>query len=443
MNNQTTVGVVGGGISGIATAYFLTKLGYSVEIIESESSLGGRVGCDYIGDRKIEFGGKNIGRNYPRFRKFVSDMGDFPYEFFGINTSSSIKGKKKVLDSEKPISTLFNIISMTGFRDFSKMAGMIRAIKSNPDNGYLRGPYFKKLAKTKDDKAITDHFGQGFCDNIIRPLTIRMNGCEPENYYLGNFGSNLKMIVDKYDQLEDGVYQVIEKFTEKVSVRTSTQVTGLQIQDNKVIGVIAEHNGNSQQLPYDAVVLCTPAPVSARITEKAAPTLTKLLSKINYNPVAIVVAKYKRDIFDFDVRAQVFGPEYALSNAGAYGINDRDIVRYTFSGTTANNFINEQSDPNDILALGEQTLNPHIPVDKSERAGFVYRFFRAGLCAYAPHHADLVDEMLSVSGQIQGLGLSGDYMRGAAIEACFYSAEEAVGLIKGQLANSYLEKQVG
>ncbi len=443
MNNQTTVGVVGGGISGIATAYYLTKLGYSVELIESESGLGGRVGCDYIGDRKIEFGGKNIGRNYPRFRKFVAEMGDFPYEFFGINTSSNVKGKKKVLDSEKPISTLFNVIAMTGFRDFSRMARMIQAIKSNPDNGYLRGPYFKKLSKSKDDQPISEHFGKGFCDNIIRPLTIRMNGCEPENYYLGNFGSNLKMIVDKYDQLEDGVYKVIEKFTEKVSVRTSTRVTGLQMQDNKVLGVIAEQDGKSQQLAYDAVVLCTPAPVSAKIVANSLPNLQSLLDTINYNPVAIVVAKYTRNIFDFDVRAQVFGPEYSLSNAGAYGINDRDIVRYTFSGTTANQAISEQSSPEEILTLGEETLNPHIAVSKSDREGFVYRFFRAGLCAYAPHHADLVDEMLSITGQVQGLSISGDYMRGAAIEACFYSAEEAVNQIKNQLSQSYLEKNVG
>lgn len=433
MERQSTVGVIGGGISGIAAAYYLSEMGYSVEIIEAEGDIGGRVGCDYIGERRIEFGGKNIGRNYPRFREFVSNIGDYEYEFFGINTSSKIAGKQRTIDSEKPIKTLLNVVAMTGVKDFIKMSRMLSAIRRNPDNGYLRGPYFSQLASAKDAEPITEHFGNKYCQNFIRPLTIRMNGCEPQDYYLGNFGSNLKMILDKYDQLVDGVYDVISTFSQRVSIRTATRVTGLVYQAGRVHGVNAEHNGQSINLNYDAVVMATPAPVTAGIVKESLPSLAAILRRIRYNPVGIAVAKYSRPIFTPAVRAQVFGTEHALSNAGAYGINDLDIVRYTFSGTTSNQQISERSDPADVVTLGEKTLNSHLPVTAAEREGFVYRYFKNGLCAYAPHHADLVNDAFSIIGGLGGLAITGDYMRGAAIEACFYAASEAAAAIREQL----------
>lgn len=78
-----TFAVVGTGASGIAAAYYLQQHGVDVELIEREEQLGGRIGSCMLGDRLMEMGGKNIGKNYHLFREFSAAMGNHPYEFLG------------------------------------------------------------------------------------------------------------------------------------------------------------------------------------------------------------------------------------------------------------------------------------------------------------------------------------------------------------------------
>ncbi|WP_444997191.1 FAD-dependent oxidoreductase [Aliikangiella sp. IMCC44359] len=444
MNYERKVGVVGGGISGIAAAYFLEKKGFKVEIINADKELGGRAGSDYIGTRKIGFGGKNIGRNYPLFRQFVADHGDFEYEYFGINTSSKIKGKSHVIDTTKPISALKNMVALTGVKDFLRILPMMAVIKLNENNGYLGGPYFNHLAGDNEDKTMDEFFCEKCTNNFVRPITIRMNGSEPENYYLGNFGSNLKMIMDKYDQLVDGVHAVIEKLSPNISIKNSTQVTGLMQQGNRIVGIMAtQEDGTPVSLNYDAVIIATPAPYAAKILEEANSELSFKLKQVKYNPVAIAVAKYRKNIFGNNVRARVFGTEHCLSNAGAYGINDLDMVRYTFSGSLTNQTIHENTDPEEILAMGEASLNSHFSVDKKDRENYVYRYFKYGYCAYSPNHNNLIQRVKEITRQsFSGLFLTGDYIRGAALEACFRASYEVVQSFEEEIKQSELRNAV-
>src|SRR5258706_9231111 len=62
--------VVGGGVSGMAASYFLQQHGFDSEIIEKDGALGGRMGTLQLGERWIDFGGKNVGKGYKLFRQF-------------------------------------------------------------------------------------------------------------------------------------------------------------------------------------------------------------------------------------------------------------------------------------------------------------------------------------------------------------------------------------
>jgi len=64
--------IVGGGASGLATAFFLKQLGLDSEIVERESTVGGRMGTVELGGRSLDCGGKNIGRQYKLFRQFAA-----------------------------------------------------------------------------------------------------------------------------------------------------------------------------------------------------------------------------------------------------------------------------------------------------------------------------------------------------------------------------------
>lgn len=425
-----TVAVVGGGISGIAAAHYLTALGHHVTILEADTRFGGRVGCEQLGDRLIEFGGKNIGRQYPLFREFVRAMGEYRYEPFGINTSAVTDGRVRLIDSEHKLRSLYHLLKLTGGRDVLKMVALVNAVRRDTQNGYLGGPYFRRLAERYDRAPLPSYFGERLCRNFLRPILVRMNGAEPDEYYLGNLGSNLKMILDQYEQLEVGIHTVVEDFARRIEIECNARVCSLVVPGTGPVSApvvldVEDASGKRRLRGYAAAVFATPAPITGMILRAVHPRTSEALDRIVYNPVAVAIAKYSRPVFTPERRAVVFGPEYELSNAGAYGINDLDIVRYTFSGRSARQSIGAHTPGAELLARGEMLLAPHLPVHAHDRIAFVTRYFTLGLCAYAPYHHRIMRAIDTDLADVPAIALAGDYVRGASIEACFQSAQQA------------------
>ncbi|MFP4445166.1 MAG: protoporphyrinogen/coproporphyrinogen oxidase [Desulfosudaceae bacterium] len=423
---RPAIAVVGGGISGVATAYFLKKQGFAPDLFEAAPAIGGRTGSLDLNGKMIDIGGKNIGRNYPLFRAFADDMGEGDFEYFGINSSTITDGRMFTLDSDSRLRSMGHLVRMTGAASFARFVYYALHTKANPDNGFLDGPFFRRLSDRRDHQPITRYFSDRFVNNFLRPITIRMNGSEPEAYHLGNFGSNIKMVLDRYDQLTHGMHRVLDKFAGQFSIFTGRKIIRLLTENGRVTGIRSEDAaGNRQDHAYDAVFLCVPAVIAADIVADASADLSRQLGQIRYNPVALIVAKYNRAIFTSEVRALVFGRDSLISNAGVYGINDLDMVRYTLSGRIAQETLSDRSDSEALLARAETELNRHVPVQSKEREGFVYRYFPIGLCSYLPFHHRFMAEVDRLRRQIRGLHLAGDYVRGASLEACFRSGKEA------------------
>ena len=53
-NNQIKIAVIGAGASGLATAYELTKLGFSVEVYEKSNNVGGLAGAVSLSKGRID-----------------------------------------------------------------------------------------------------------------------------------------------------------------------------------------------------------------------------------------------------------------------------------------------------------------------------------------------------------------------------------------------------
>jgi oxygen-dependent protoporphyrinogen oxidase len=260
-----------------------------------------------------------------------------------------------------------------------------------------------------------------------------MNGAEPEQYYLGCLGSNLRMIFDSYDQLTHGMSELLDRFARTLPVSLNTRVVRLLWSGSRVTGVELEQGGVRERRQYHAVVLALPAVASARLL--AGTPLQSRLEAVSYNPVTLIVARYARPIFNPRVRAIVFDAKSPLSNAGCYGVNDLDVVRYTLSGRIAAG-IAETADPGAVLGIAEAELRRFLPVNASERVDYVYKHFRHGLCAYGPYHHRFLHKLLDWESGVSGITLTGDYVRGASIEACFQAAFDSVARLTSRIAES-------
>ncbi|MCP4655466.1 MAG: FAD-dependent oxidoreductase [bacterium] len=422
MSEPGVFAVVGGGASGVAAAWLLRRHGLETELIERQENLGGRIGCCRLGDRVVDFGGKNIGKGYRLFRRFTAEMGDNPYEAFGLNSCRIDNGKLLRFDARSRWRNAASFLSRCSPRDGWRFLRMLAAVKWNDDNGYLGGSYFSALDDRLPARKVSDFFGRRFCELVMRPLAVRTNGAEPDEIFLGNLGSNLRMILDSYEQLTNGMGPLFEQFTAGGPVRFGSEVRGLIVRRGRVCGLRIRGPQGDEERPYAGVVLATPASVSAEISAESAPDLAETLRQVRYFPVTIIIAEYQKPIFNHDVRALVFGSDCALSNAGVYGINDMNILRYTFSGCRARELMQELG-TDELLRYGEENLSRYVAVSSELRVRFAARHFRNGLCAFAPRHAPFVQSLESTLDRLPGLYLTGDYLQGASIEACFRAAQ--------------------
>src|SRR5262245_15983353 len=69
--------VIGGGFSGLAAAYELSKVGYDVTVVEARNRVGGRVlsFSDLVAGKNVEGGGELIGSNHPSWIAYSKQFG--------------------------------------------------------------------------------------------------------------------------------------------------------------------------------------------------------------------------------------------------------------------------------------------------------------------------------------------------------------------------------
>jgi len=421
--------IVGGGASGLASAFFLKQLGMDSVIVERDGAIGGRMGTAPLGERMVDCGGKNIGRQYELFRRFAASLGDHPFEYFGLNSSQAVEARVKTFDGGSRWRSMGGLVRGLATRDVVRFAQVLGRVKWNRGAGYLGSDYARRLSARYDKRPVSWYFSPEFCARIIRPMTVRMNGAEPDEVYMGTLASNVRMILDTYEQFTHGLAPLLATVLDRYDVRLNASVEGLLIEQGRAAGVhVRSRDGATTTLRGAGVILAAPAHASAALTAPVLRSLAAQLRSVSYYPVTLAVAEYDRPIFSPAVRALVFDSREPVSNAGAYGANDLHLVRYTFSGRLSRG-IDGSTDGDALVRLGEAALAKHVAVDARWRRRFVTRHFNPGLCAYTRNHATFVDNVTRESQRLPGLYLTGDYIQGASIEACFRAASACVARV--------------
>jgi protoporphyrinogen/coproporphyrinogen III oxidase len=433
------VAVVGGGISGLSAALHLERAGFDVEVIEREDRLGGRFGVAELGERPVMMGGKNIGRKYTAFRAFLDALGTYEWEPFGINTSFMKEDEVLPLDSHRRGRSLANIGRMGTPRDLVRLAAMAARIQRDESNKFLGSAYFTGISRRHDHEPLSAFFSEKTVETLLRPLTVRMNGAEPDEVYPGTFGTNLALVLDFYDQLKQGVQPALEAFARRVDVRTGTVVESLVVRDGRVAGLrMSADGGPAQEVAYDGVVVATPAYAAADILREELPGLSKQLTGVRYNPSSVMLVEYDRPVFTTEVRALAIHDGGPCSNAGSYGMNDRHIVRYTFSGRGAQGHELSQEQLDGWVDEAEARLTRYLSATRAKPLRRVGRNWPAAYSAYLPYHGEFLDDVRHAVDALPGLELSGDYLWGVSIEACTRAGNAAGGRLAAYLMTEHL-----
>ncbi len=427
------VAVVGSGISGLSAALRLEQSGHDVEVIERDSVLGGRFGVGRLGDRRVMMGGKNIGRKYTAFRSFTAALGSYPWEQFGINQSFMKDDEVLTVDSTRRSSSLNSIRQMATPRDLARLGRLAAQIRLDDSSRFLGSDYFTRLARKYDRRPLSSHFSAKVTKNLLRPLTVRMNGAEPDEVYLGTFGTNLSLLMDTYDQLSGGIEPALEALARRVTVRLDTEVTGLVVRQGKAVGLRLSHGGTETERSYDGIVIATPAYATAQIVRSEMSTLSKRLGDVRYFGSSVVLVEYDRPIFTPEVRALAINDGGPCSNAGSYAMESRHIVRYTYSGRPGRIDEQDQSPLDDWVGETEERLVRYLGASRAQRVHTGGRSWSAAYCAYVPFHGEFLREVSQAVDEVPGLELAGDYLMGASLESCCRTGRSAADRLAAAL----------
>lgn len=414
----------------MTAAFNVQKFGAHVEVFDKESEIGGRMGVKKINDTSYCIGGKNIGRSYANFRKLCADLDAGAFEEFGLNSGSAKKQAGRQINNKKPLTSVFNVLKMLTLNDVVTVAPIFFSILKDRSNSTFSGRFFlnnsnKKLFK----EPLSCIFSESFIENIARPLVVRNNAAEPEEVPVANFVTNLAMIMDSYDQLQNGPEQFFTNFCSKINVRKSCEIDRISINQQGKYLITA---GDSQYV-FDVVIVATPANAAAKLIKELDDELSDRLKQIRYFPVAVVIAEYKNPVFSKNIRALTFSKDSALNNAGAYGASKLNVVRYTFSGKSSRNLLNSNQSIKNLLKLAETEAKCVLNIERNELLSHTGTVLSTGLCAYTFEHDKTLVEIGLRLQTLPGLFLCGDYIEGVSIEACCLSGVKAAKKVSAYL----------
>ena len=229
--------------------------------------------------------------------------------------------------------------------------------------------------------------------SLARALTVRMNGAEPDEIALENFGTHLHMLQDEYEQLKSPISEILTAFKADQNIRTKLQTPVKALR--RTNGFYAVTGLGFMSL-YPKVILALPSYAAADLLSSDFSVFSETLRQARYFPVTVIVAKYKRPVFNAELRALTFPANSALSNIGAYGTKALNVVRYTFSGSASEALNSHVLTDDELLSIAEEQAAPYFNLTGNICQALKRKSWRRGLCAYTLNEANF-REMLKAA----------------------------------------------
>lgn len=241
--------VIGGGLTGLTTAYRLSQNGHQVDIFEKERQLGGlaasikKPGWDWPLD--------NFYHHYftsdRHLKKLLVDLG-LENKLFYLRPKTSIFSGGKISQLDSPLS----LLTSPEFKFASKIrAGLATAYLKTVTN-------WRKFEKETAWPWLKKYYGNEVFDRLWRPLLEAKFGAEAKKVSLAWFWARIKKRSTNLGYLEGGTQILVEKLESEI------KKSGGQILKSREFQVRKSDD-------YDRVIFTTPASVFLKTMGKKLP----------------------------------------------------------------------------------------------------------------------------------------------------------------------------
>jgi oxygen-dependent protoporphyrinogen oxidase len=305
--------IIGAGITGLATAHWLTKDGFNVKILEANSQVGGSIISEKKDGYLIDYGPNSGLETSPLIKVLVDDL-NLKDKFIYANKAGS---KRYILKKNKLLPLPMNLKQFLSTKLFSTKAKLRLGLE--PFIGKSDDGYYQSISEF-----VTRRLGREFLDYAINPFVAGVYAGNPDKLSVKSAFPKLYRLEELYGGLIKGTIKgarerkksgetskqdaamfsftdgmatlpnaIQTKLGEKVSL--NSKVTSVATSQNKYL-VTFESNGSHSQIEADIVVSTAPSAVTAKIFGNLDSELSNHLTEIYYPPVMVLYLGYNKKL---------------------------------------------------------------------------------------------------------------------------------------------------
>lgn len=429
--------VVGGGISGLTTAFYLSRGGLRVALLEASPRLGGALDTWNDGPWRFELGPNTVMESHESVGRLIREAG---------------------LDGEK-ITAL-----PSANRRYLWKGGRLHALPSGP-LGLVRTPLFSAAAKLRllrepwipmpagnpdeNEESIAAfvrrRLGQDFLDYAVGPFVSGIYAGDPEQLSTRHAVPRIAALEREHGSLirgalagrkgsaprgamfsfRDGMERLPRELGQQIDARTGVACRRIV----PIEGGFRAETG-AGDLEAKRVVLAVPADVAARLLEDATGGRSRGFADINYAAVAVVSTGWRRadvahplDGFGFlaprKEGLRLLGVLFPSSIFPGRAPDDHVALTAIVGGRTDPEAAGWDDERLLSEVLGE--LRTTLGV-RGEPAARVIRRWPRAIPQYEMGHGRFLELAWTIESSLPGLRIGGNFLRGVSVPDCIRNA---------------------
>jgi protoporphyrinogen oxidase len=259
------IGVVGGGIAGLAAAYRLQQHGHSVRVFEASDDVGGLAAVYETGGDPIEKFYHHLSKSEETIVELAEDLG------LGDAVSWHIGKNAYYVDGVvHPMDTPWEILSFPHLSLYDTFRLGLLTLDIDVRGGIPRFDTYERLSDFEDvpvETFVREHTTGNVYETFFEPLLDAKFGDRKADvsaaWLLGRIkfrgerdmlrGEVLGYLDGGFGRLLDGLVDAVGRDT----IETGTRVTDIRTADGAVTGITTESDGQRRTHDVDSVVVAT------------------------------------------------------------------------------------------------------------------------------------------------------------------------------------------
>jgi len=430
------IAIIGGGISGLTTAFYLKRYSptYDITVFESESYFGGKLKTVDKYGFAIEISANGIFESNNESMSLIKDAGMEKL----LRPCSENADKKYIFDKGTlhlfpENHSAFMQTKLLGF--FGKLRAVIENVIPKKKNNSEES--FQKLGYRRIGKSATN-----ILFDVISTIKFASN---PEKLSANAAFSDFVALEKESGGLLGGllkkasISKSIVGFNGGMSTFTNTLVSSFsftkrlstEVSEVKQSGkkwLVQTTDANTTE--FDKVIIATPSFVASRILKEQDEELGELLKNIEYSPIAVVALGYTTLPHSMDgfgivttkrSNTQILGIVWDSSIFPSSTQNNNKLLRVIIGGQRQP--LLALKEDQELLNIATGGVSETMGVYEEPLLKHVVRWHKA-IPNYAVGHIALIDKIFEKTDKMKGLYLNSSAYKGISLNDCIKNSRE-------------------